>query len=468
MTNRMNKIRDWKKNNRYAEVIRVCLPLVMSMAAVTVMEFTDRVFLSNYSLDAISAATPAGIAAFLFILFFSGVSGYGTVFIDQYAGAGAQDRIGSAIWQIIYFSLASGIALVGISFLAVPIFQLGGHGPEIQRLEVIYFSILCQGAVLNVAGTGLASFYTGRGMTRPVMMINAAGMLFNIPLDYALINGIWWFPELGITGAAIATVAAWGLILVCFTVLIFTRTNERRYRIYSARSFDRKLFVRLLQFGMPGALQFCLDVFAFAFFIFMVGRIGKIELAATNIVIAINSLAFMPAMGFSQGVSSLVGQDLGRRQPQQARYAVWSAIHLLMFYIFVLDFFYILTPQYLISFFIPAGQAGPSYSAIISTGVTLLRIVALYVFLDALYMAFVGVLRGAGDTHFIMWAIGIASLVVMIIPVYVGITYFQMSVYFAWICTTLFITALFTITSLRYRQGKWEKMLVVEKEVIRS
>ena len=440
----------------------------MSTAAVTVMEFTDRVFLSNYSLDAISAATPAGIAAFLFILFFSGVSGYGTVFIAQYSGAGAQDRIGSAIWQIIYFSLASGLALVGISFLAVPIFKLGGHAPEIQRLEVIYFSILCQGAVLNVAGTGLASFYTGRGLTRPVMMINAAGMLFNIPLDYALINGIWWFPELGITGAAIATVASWGLILVCFVVLIFTRTNEHRYRIYSARSFDRKLFVRLLQFGMPGALQFCMDIFAFAFFIFMVGRIGKIELAATNIVIAINSLAFMPAMGFSQGVSSLVGQDLGRRQPQQARYAVWSAIHLLLFYILVLDFFYILTPQYLISLFIPAGQAGSSYSAIISTSVTLLRIVALYVFLDALYMAFVGALRGAGDTHFIMWAIGIASLVVMIIPVYVGITYFQMGVYYAWICTTLFIMALFTITSLRYRQGKWEKMLVVEKEVIRS
>lgn len=463
----LNKVENWKKKNRYKEVIRVCLPLVMSTAAVTVMEFTDRVFLSHYSLDAISAATPAGIVAFLFILFFSGVAGYGTVFIAQYAGAGAHHRIGGAVWQIIYFSLASGIALMVISFLADPIFKLGGHAPEIQRLESIYFRILCQGAVLNVAGAGLASFYTGRGLTRPVMVINAAGMIVNIPLDYALINGVWWFPELGITGAAIATVASWGLIFFCYVVMIFTRANDRQYQVYRARSFNRDLFQRLLKFGIPGALQFCMDVFAFTFFIFMVGRIGKTELAATNIVIAINSLAFMPAMGFSQGVSSLVGQALGGRQPQRARYVVWSAIHLLLFYIFVLDIFYVLTPQLLVSFFIPSGQADPAYAAIFRTGGNLLRIVALYVFLDALYMAFVGALRGAGDTRFIMWAIGIASLFVMVLPVYIGITYFQMGIYYAWICTTLFITVLFTISSLRYRQGKWQEMLVVEKEVIR-
>jgi len=463
----INKIEIRKKKNRYYDVIRVCLPLVMSTAAVTVMEFTDRVFLSNYSLDAISAATPVGIVAFLFILFFSGVAGYGTVFIAQYAGAGAHDRIGSALWQIIYFSLASGIVLVGISFLAVPIFKLGGHAPEIQRLESIYFRILCQGAVLNVAGAGLASFFTGRGLTRPVMVITAAGMIVNIPLDYALINGVWWFPELGITGAAIATVAAWGLILFCYGVLVFTKANDRQYRVWSARPFDRDLFYRLLKYGVPGALQFCLDVFAFMFFIFMVGRIGINELAATNIVIAINSLAFMPAMGFSQGVSSLVGQSLGSRRPQRARSVVWSAIHLLLLYIFVLDIFYILAPQYLISVFIPSGQADPVYASITDTGANLLRIVALYVFLDALYMIFVGALRGAGDTRFIMWAIGTASLVVMVLPVYIGITYFQMGIYYAWICTTLFITALFTISFLRYRQGKWEKMLVVEKEAIR-
>jgi MATE family multidrug resistance protein len=460
--------KDWKSTHRYRSVIQVCIPLVMSTAAITVMEFTDRVFLSNYSLDAIAAATPAGVVAFLFIVFFSGVAGYGSVFIAQYTGAGTHPRVGAVLWQTVYFALAAGIALAGISLLAVPIFKLGGHAPEIQRLEVIYFRILCLGALLHVLETGLSSFFTGRGMTRPVMVINTAGMLVNIPLDYALINGLWGFPELGITGAALATVFSWGFILVIYAVLIFTKANDRQYLVRKARSFDRDLFIRLMKYGIPGSLQFCLDVFAFMFFIFMVGRIGKVELAVSNIIMSINSLAFMPTMGFSQGVSTLVGQSLGKGRPQEAKRAVWSATHVLLVYILMLDIIYLFAPQLLISLFIPSGAAAQDYASIAATGRTLLRIVAVYVFMDALYMIFVGALRGAGDTRFIMWSIGIASLAVMVLPVYIGIEYFQMGVYYAWICTTTFVASLFILSSWRYRQGKWQEMLVVEKAMAAS
>ena len=459
---------DWKSTNRYRSVIQVCIPLVMSTAAITVMELTDRVFLSNYSLDSIAAATPSGVVAFLFIVFFSGVAGYGSVFIAQYTGAGAHQRIGAVVWQTVYFAISAGFALVGISLLAVPIFKLGGHAPEIQQLEVIYFRILCLGAVLHVAETGLSSFFTGRGMTRPVMMINTAGMLFNIPLDYALINGVWGFPELGITGAAMATVFSWGLILVLYVVLIFTKVNDRRYQVRRAHTLDRDLFIRLMKYGIPGSLQFCLDVFAFMFFIFMVGRIGKVELAVSNIIMSINSLAFMPTMGFSQGVSTLVGQSLGKGQPQKAKRAAWSAAHILLAYILILDIIYLFAPQLLISIFIASNAATQDYAAIAVTGSTLLRIVAVYVFMDAFYMIFVGALRGAGDTRFIMWSIGLASLVVMVLPVYIGIEYFQMGVYYAWICTTSFVASLFILSSWRFGQGKWQKMLVVEKAMAAS
>lgn len=460
--------KDWKSTNRYRSVIQVCIPLVMSTAAITVMEFTDRVFLSNYSLDAIAAATPSGVVAFLFIVFFSGVAGYGSVFIAQYTGSGAHQRVGAVVWQTVYFALAAGIALAGISLLAVPIFKLGGHPPEIQHLEAIYFRILCMGAVLHVAETGLSSFFTGRGMTRPVMVVNTAGMLVNIPLDYALINGVWGFPELGITGAAMATVFSWGLILVIYVVLIFTKANDRQYLVRKAPAFDGDLFIRLMKYGIPGSLQFCLDVFAFMFFIFMVGRIGKVELAVSNIIMSINSLAFMPTLGFSQGVSTLVGQSLGKGQPQEAKRSVWSAAHILLAYILILDIIYLFAPQLLISLFIPSGAATQDFASIAVTGSTLLRIVAVYVFMDALYMIFVGALRGAGDTRFIMWSIGLASLAVMVLPVYIGIEHFQMGVYYAWICTTMFVASLFILSSWRYRQGKWQEMLVVEKEMAAS
>ena len=88
-----------RRHHRYQALFSVSLPLVLSMAATTVMEFTDRVFLANYDLDAIAAAMPAGVATFLILTFFNGVAGYLNVFIAQYTGAGAPARIGPCIWQ---------------------------------------------------------------------------------------------------------------------------------------------------------------------------------------------------------------------------------------------------------------------------------------------------------------------------------------------------------------------------------
>ena len=128
--------------SNYSSVITVSLPLVLSMAATTVMEFTDRVFLANYSLEAIAAALPAGITVFLFLTFFSGISAYMNVFIAQYKGAGAEHRIGLCLWQVIYFSILAAFLLMALSWAAKSIFELGGHSPAIQKQEIIYFRTL--------------------------------------------------------------------------------------------------------------------------------------------------------------------------------------------------------------------------------------------------------------------------------------------------------------------------------------
>ena len=451
-----------KKTIGYREIISVSFPLVMSMAATTVMEFTDRVFLANFSIDAIAAAMPAGIAAFLFLTFFTGIAGYLNVFIAQYTGAGDHGRVGGCIWQGLYFSLFAGGALTLISAAAKPLFMLGGHSPEIQHLEIIYFKTLCLGGVTSVAGAALACFYSGRGQTRPVMVISIIGMLFNIPLDYALINGVWIFPQWGILGAGIATVSAWLLMLILYAILIFTRENNRHFNVFSRHGFDGDLFKRLLKFGIPGSMQFCMDIFAFTFFVFMVGRIGRIELAITNIVMSINSLAFMPTMGFSLGVSTLAGQAMGRGNVTDAVIAGHKTLRILLVYIFLLDFLFVLAPGPILDLFIAADKGSAAYAAMSEKGVILLRIVALYVFFDAFYMIYTGLLKGAGDTHFIMWSMGISSFVIMILPIYIGLTYFGRGLYYSWGCSTAFILSLCLLSIWRYRQGKWKTMRVIE------
>jgi MATE family multidrug resistance protein len=452
-----------KPSYAYRDVLRVSLPLVISMTTTVVMTFTDRVFLANYSINAIAAALPAGITAFVFLSFFADTAGYCNVFVAQYTGAGTLPRVGSALWQAIYFALAAWLIMVGISFVGGPIFRLVGHSAEVQQFEVSYFRTLCLGSGIHILGMSFSSFFSGRGVTRPVMIIYIIAMFLNVPLDYALINGIWIFPELGILGAAIATVFSWTSAMVMLGILVFTRENDQVFKIFKNRSFDADLFRRLLRYGVPSSLQFSLDVFAFLFFVLMVGRIGKTELAITNIGIALDSVSFRPLIGFALGTSTLVGQALGRNRPQEAVAAARATMVIAASYISVLIILYVFFPQPLLELFRPGDVSPDDFAAIKGRGVMVLRFVAAYLLLDGIYMISTAVLKGAGDTRFIMWSIGLISIFGMSLPIYIGIEIYGKGLYYAWGCTVFFICQLAIVTFWRFNQGKWKSMRVIEQ-----
>ena len=459
-------IERWSRLNGYREVLAISLPLVASMGSITVMQFTDRVFLANYSLDAIAASLPAGIASFTFISFFMGVANYTNVFVAQYTGAGAYDRVGAALWQGIYFSLGAAAFLALICSISDSLFDLIGHSSHIRSLEVSYFNILTLGAGLVVTNSAMACFYTGRGLTWTVMLVNIVGAAVNIPLDYCLIYGVGPFPELGIVGAGIATVIASATIMLMFVVLIFSPGNRSRFATWQAKRFDRELFARLMGYGLPSGVQFFLEIFGFTFFVQMVGRLGDLELAASNIVLAIESLSFLPMVGFHIGNATLVGQAIGRGRPEEGAYATTSAIHITLVYMMFLAGVFVLAPEPLLRLFTVNQHTLAQHSDIMALGVILLRFVAAFSFFDALNLIFSSAIKGAGDTRFIMWTIAALSLGVMIIPVYVAVEVLGGGIYTAWTLATAYVWALGMGFMLRYRQGKWKRMRVIEEGIM--
>ncbi|MCD4743288.1 MAG: MATE family efflux transporter [Desulfobacteraceae bacterium] len=448
---------------KYKEVLKISLPLVLSMGATTVMEFTDRIFLGRYSLDALAASMPAGITSFLFTSFFIGTAGYVNVFIAQYVGAKDNKGVGASLWQGIYFSIFGAVLMALLGLTAVRLFAFIGHAPEIQKLEVIYFRILCFGTGASILGTTLSCFYSGRGLTKNVMLVHIIGTLFNIPLDYAIINGVWGFPELGIQGAAIATVLSWILITFIFIILIFNKKYNLQFRVWDARQFNPELFRGLMKFGIPGGVQFFLDILAFTFFILIVGRLGKQELAVTNIVMSINALSYMPMFGFSMGVSTLVGQAMGGGKPNSAVLAANSTAHIALSYVFVLVLLFVFFPIPLIKMFLPTDMAPADLKAIIDMGIILLRFVAAYLFFDSINIIYMGALKGAGDSMFIMWSMSLASVFFLFIPVWVGITNFGMGLYFSWTCITIYLLMLCLMIFIRFYKGKWKTIQIIEK-----
>jgi MATE family multidrug resistance protein len=456
--------RRWREPCGYREVLKLSLPLVASMSSTTVMHFTDRVFLGVYSVKTLAASVPASITYFMFISFFLGVCGILNTFIAQYIGAGARMRVGASLWQAIYFSLASWFLLSGLLWLAEPIFKMVGHPEEVRALEVVYFRILVVGSVFVLLGMTFSCFFSGRGRTGVVMIVNLIGAAVNIPLDYALINGIDPFPEMGIRGAGVATVTASAVMCAIYGGLIFTRGNQSSYSVFSCRCFEVDLFARLMRYGVPNGIQFFVDIFAFTLFLFIVGRLGTLELAVTNIGFSISTLTFMPMTGFAMATSILVGQSLGGGDPQRAKRATSNALHLTLLYMIVMATLFISFPGWFVDLFRSRDYTPAQYEAIQSMGRVILRFIAFFCLFDSLNLIYSGALKGAGDTAFVMKAISVLSISIMVLPTYIGVVHMGADLYMAWGFATLYLCVLAVVFYWRYGQGKWMDMVVIEPQ----
>jgi len=445
------------------EVLQIALPLVLSTSAFTIQMFVDRVFLMWYGSETMSAAMYGGFVHFTIFSLFLGTATYVNTFVAQYDGAAALKRIGASVWQGIYFSVAAGLLMIALIRLAEPVMNWSGHDPVVRRHEVVYFRILCIGAMPGLIASTLSCFYTGRGKTWTVMWVNIASTTSNVVLDYALIFGNWHMPELGVAGAAWATVCASTLSAAVYFVLFSRQKYRRDYATVSGWKPDGKLFIRLMRFGLPSGIQFMLDIFGFTLFVTFVGRISPASLAATSMTFQINSLAFMPMIGFNMAVGTLVGRSLGQNRADLAKRSAWTAASITVCYMAIIASGYWFYPKLFMYPF--ALQANPAEFALIKPMVLkLLCFVAFYCLFDAGNLIFSGALKGAGDTRFVMCVSVVLNWLLMVIPSYFAIKLLRgtTSLYLAWTALTAYVCVLSFVFLFRFLSGKWKDMRVTE------
>lgn len=452
----------WQGEGGYREFLTIAFPLILSTGAWSIQHFIDRMFLSWYSPDAIAASMPAGILNFTILSLFIGTASYVNTFVAQYNGAKQFHRIGDSVWQGFYFSFLALVTMLIVMQFAEPIFQLAGHAPEVQELEKQYFQIMCAGGLFPVASAAFSGFFSGRGSTWIVMLVNCTATATNVLFDYLLIFGNFGFPHLGIRGAAIATVLSGFVSFSMFFILMLRPTYQQKFGTWRGRKLDKKLFKRLVHFGFPNGVQFFLEMMAFTMFIFLVGRIGKIELAATNISFNINMLAFMPMLGAGIGISVLVGNRLGENNPKLAEKTVWSASHVTFLYMTSISMLYFFTPDLFLKPFGVQAES-ESFQQIRDYGVILLRFVAFYSIFDAMNIVFSSSVKGAGDTKFVMKVSIVFSWIVMVVPTFLATIVFNFGLFVAWTFATIYITLISFIFLYRFLGGKWKSMRVIEE-----
>jgi len=447
----------------WRELAQIAWPLIISSGTFAILNFCDRLFLSWYSEEAFRASLPAGILFFTLVCGFMALAGFTNTFVAQYWGAGDREGCARATAQGIFFSVLSIPLIMLLTPVGLWFLRISGHGAGVLALEQEYFSILmwCGGGM--ALSSALSSFFSGRGKTFVIMTCNIIVNSLNIGLNYLFIFGKWGFPEMGIAGAGWATVIGSWVSPLLFALIYFSKPVNREFGTFRNLRFNGWLFKRMIRFGLPSGIHWFLDVAAFTIFVLLIGRMGAVAHVASNIALSVNLIAFMPMIGMGMAVSVLVGQYLGRNQPEYAERVGWLAMKIGMAYIVAIGVTFLVFPSFYTNLFAGEAAHGVPAQELLPMVRILLMMLAVWGAADAAALILSGGLKGAGDTHFVMYFQSAVAWGFLVLGQLLIVFVLKQGVYVSWTWTLLYIIILGIGFALRFRSGRWKKIDLLDR-----
>lgn len=403
------------------QVLRVALPLMISTGLFSVTLFVDRTLLLWHDGQSMSASMAAGSLFWVLTCLPMGILSMTGAIVSQYVGSGRPESVGRFLWQAIWVSLAFIPWFGWIAYSAPDLFRLTGQDPSLIEAESIYLRWLLIGATGTVLETCLSGFFSGTERTGTILVASIGATVLNLVGDVVMIFGLdslgpirVGIPSLGIAGAAIASSLSFWFKAIVYAALILGRNDyAERYQTRRGFGWDRAMVTKLFYFGLPAGLMFVTEAGAFTFIVLRIGSLGDLPLRATTMAINFNMIAFIPLMGVSIAASVLVGRHLTESGPAEAAKMAKAALIVGWVYSGLWAIAYVTGAEWMLSLY-RIGESDPLTEQAITIARGLLIYVACYVFADSTQLVLASVLRGAGDTWFVLLAgfvAGVAALI---------------------------------------------------------
>jgi MATE family multidrug resistance protein len=441
-------------------LLRLALPMVLARASQSVITFSDAIQVKHLGYRAIAATATGGLNIFGFEVLMMGTVFIVQSFVAQLAGRGERDQTRRFAWYGLAIALIAAVVAAALIPLIRPALSLTHYSAELRDEMAGYMAIrlLSTGAIIGAEALG--NWYGGLGNTWMQMLGGLLTMPTAVFLNWVLIDGHLGAPAMGVRGAALASVIA-SFSGFGFLALAFWRrwggAPPGRCGALSLREFGR-----VLRFGLPSGLNWFLDFAAFQLFVNgVLASLGDETVAALNVVIAVNSLAFMPAFGLASAGAILAGQAIGR----DARDAVWPQVKTTllctMTWMGAVGVIYAVFPGRVLALF-----ASDASGQLVVIGTTMLMISAFWQLTDAIAMTLAETLRAAGDTA---WTAAVRTVLAWLVftpAAFVIVTRLGGGPNGAMLCLVGYLGLLAAALALRFRSGAWKRIVLLEPKLI--
>ena len=444
--------RDFTKIPLSKAILLLSIPMVLEMIMESVFALVDIFFVSRLGAEAVATV---GITESLMTIIYAigiGLSVGTTALVARRIGEKRPEEASVAAVQAIITGVVVSLVFssAGI-FFAKDLLRLMGASEETVQMGYMYPAIMLGGNMVIMLLFIINAVFRSSGDAAISMRVLWFANILNIVLDPMLIFGIGPFPELGIKGAAVATNIGRGMA-VLYQLYLLGKGNHRVTIKARQVVFRVKEMVQLVKLSLGAIGQYIIATSSWIVLVWVVTSLGEEVVAGYTIAIRILLFALLPAWGLSNAAATLVGQNLGAKQPDRAERSAWVVGIANMIFLGLVSIIFIAIPDTFIGAFID----GTKEPVVMQSGATCLRVVSFGFFVYALGQVMVNAINGAGDTATPIWINFIAFWVLEIPLAFLFAKGMGLGIH--GVCYSILIadTALTLIALAVFKRGKWK------------
>lgn len=372
-------------------IFLLAVPMVLEMAMEALFAIVDTFWVAHLGAD---ATATVGITEGMLTMVFAiavGVSMGTTAVVARRSGEKDAQGAAQAAVQAIILGIALSAVIFAVCFPFAPrLLAMMGASPGILRVGSTYSRIMMSGSGVILMLFLINAIFRGAGDAAVAMRVLWLANFINLCLDPCLIRGLGPFPRLGVTGAAVATTTGRS-IGVLFQLYLLWRGRGRIVVHREHLRINFRVMSNILRVAGNGILQFMIATASWVLMVRLIQSFGSAATAGYTVAIRIVYFSILPAWGLGSAAATLVGQNLGAKQPDRAEQAVWRAAFFNMIFLGSISVIFLLLAPHLIGIF-------SNDLEVIRVGATCLRIISLCYILYAYGMVVVQAFNGAGDT----------------------------------------------------------------------
>jgi putative MATE family efflux protein len=383
--------RDFTSDSIGKALLILSIPMVLEMIMESIFAVVDIFFVSKLGADAVATVGITESSMTIVYAIGMGLSMATTAMVARRIGEKKPEKAGIAAFQAIVAGLFVSIliAIPGIIY-AKEFLMLMGFSEKMAEAGYLFPTVMFGGNVVIMLLFIINAVFRSSGDASVSMRVLFMANLINIVLDPLLIFGIGPFPELGLMGAAVATTTGRGLA-VCFQFYLLFKGKKRIKLEIHHLKIKLKVMLQLFRLAAGGILQNIIAMSSWIALFRIISVLGAEVLAGYTIAIRVVVFALLPSWGLSNAASTLVGQNLGAKQPERAERTVWMTAIANMVLLGSIGVIFAIFPEPFIRVFI-------SDPAVVENGAKSLQIISYGFVFYALGMVMIQSFNGSGDT----------------------------------------------------------------------